>query len=47
MYDHTCQPTNERDEHETGKVTVHRPIIAALSPRKSSNHAVRLEAPRR
>ena len=47
MYDHTGQPPNEHDEHEVGKVTIHCPIIAVLSPRKSSNHAVRLEAPRR
>jgi hypothetical protein len=47
MYDHTGQPPNEHDEHEVSKVTIHCPIIAVLSPRKSSNHAVRLKAPRR
>jgi hypothetical protein len=41
MYGHTCQPPSESDGYEIGKVAIHYLAIVAMSPRTSSNHAVR------
>jgi hypothetical protein len=46
MYGQTGEPPNKSDDYQTGKVAegkaaIHRLIIVAMSPRPSSNHAVR------